>query len=277
MTTCMYCRANNAEDDHRCRRCGRRLQFAPPPGVVQLPSRTATALRLQPEAAPAPEPEAFEPAPKPQRAIAYQRSLFSSREVPQVVPFESLNPAAAVERRRQRAHSELTRPRPRKPIPGQQALEFSPPSAPEQTSPEGVIYCDVPVAVPAHRIMAAAVDCTLVLIAFCFFCAIFGFTAGGLAVTKQTIPLFVCVAAAFALVYKVLWCLADGDTPGMRCAHLRLVNFDGQRPDREQRIYRMASGTLSFLAAGLGVLWALVDEEALTWHDHISKTFPTPY
>jgi hypothetical protein len=27
----------------------------------------------------------------------------------------------------------------------------------------------------------------------------------------------------------------------------------------------------------LGMLWALVDEEALTWHDHMSKTFPTPY
>jgi hypothetical protein len=22
-------------------------------------------------------------------------------------------------------------------------------------------------------------------------------------------------------------------------------------------------------------VWALVDEESLTWHDHISKTFPT--
>ena len=27
---------------------------------------------------------------------------------------------------------------------------------------------------------------------------------------------------------------------------------------------------------GLGLVWALVDEENLTWHDHISKTFPTP-
>jgi hypothetical protein len=23
------------------------------------------------------------------------------------------------------------------------------------------------------------------------------------------------------------------------------------------------------------LVWALVDEESLTWHDHISKTFPT--
>jgi hypothetical protein len=38
----------------------------------------------------------------------------------------------------------------------------------------------------------------------------------------------------------------------------------------------MASGFLSLAAGGLGLLWALVDEETLTWHDHISKTFPTP-
>ena len=30
------------------------------------------------------------------------------------------------------------------------------------------------------------------------------------------------------------------------------------------------------LPAGLGLLWALVDEESLTWQDHISHTFPTP-
>jgi hypothetical protein len=26
----------------------------------------------------------------------------------------------------------------------------------------------------------------------------------------------------------------------------------------------------------LGIVWALLDEEHLTWHDHISKVFPTP-
>jgi hypothetical protein len=26
---------------------------------------------------------------------------------------------------------------------------------------------------------------------------------------------------------------------------------------------------------GLGMFWALMDEEGLTWHDHMSRTFPT--
>jgi hypothetical protein len=54
------------------------------------------------------------------------------------------------------------------------------------------------------------------------------------------------------------------------------VDFDGRRPDREQRGVRQVAGLLSLLSAGLGLVWALVDEEKLTWHDHISKTFPTP-
>jgi hypothetical protein len=38
---------------------------------------------------------------------------------------------------------------------------------------------------------------------------------------------------------------------------------------------RQLAGLLSVVSAGLGLVWALVDEENLTWHDHISKTFPT--
>jgi hypothetical protein len=39
---------------------------------------------------------------------------------------------------------------------------------------------------------------------------------------------------------------------------------------------RQLASVLSLISAGLGLVWALVDEENLTWHDHISKTFPTP-
>ena len=70
--------------------------------------------------------------------------------------------------------------------------------------------------------------------------------------------------------------LANGDTAGQKWTRLRLVNFDGQTPTRAQRFYRTASGFLSLMAGGIGLLWGLVDEETLTWHDHISKTFPTP-
>jgi hypothetical protein len=48
------------------------------------------------------------------------------------------------------------------------------------------------------------------------------------------------------------------------------------RPLASKRALRQMVSLLSLLSAGLGLVWALVDEENLTWHDHISKTFPTP-
>ena len=66
------------------------------------------------------------------------------------------------------------------------------------------------------------------------------------------------------------------DSPGKRWTHLRLTNFDGYPPDRmPHRLVRWAASTLSVAAVAAGVLWAMVDEESLTWHDHISKTFLT--
>jgi hypothetical protein len=34
-------------------------------------------------------------------------------------------------------------------------------------------------------------------------------------------------------------------------------------------------GLLSIAAAGLGLIWALTDEERLTWHDMATQTFLT--
>lgn len=211
---------------------------------------------------------------------AYQKPLFSSRELPQVVPFESIAPKAAERNRRPRAES--PRPRVRQEDGRQRTLEFSTPDLDTDAAPEPSIYCDAPVAIPAHRVMAAAVDLSVIAIALGLFLGVFQLSlnlfhvTGVVTLSKQTLPFFIGIATVFGLLYKILWCLADGDSAGMRWAQLRLVNFDGQRPDREQRLYRVASGCVSFMAAGLGLMWALVDEETLTWHDHISKTFPTP-
>ena len=85
-------------------------------------------------------------------------------------------------------------------------------------------------------------------------------------------------ALCMASVYQnsfILFCIGNGDTPGMQLLGLQLVNFDGHEPTRKQRVYRLLGGLVSAVAAGLGLIWALVDEERLAWHDHMSKTFPT--
>lgn len=300
---CRYCQSANGEEDHRCRRCGRRLRMGPvymgssaaapdlqfeATPVVRFqvtPVARFEATPLQPQETSQASGLTRQPAkrtdvhwsPEPsasRRPITYQPSLFSSRELPFVVPFETIAPGPAQPGQR-KPQTSAPRQRRRKAIPGQQSLEF--PHAVRSSRPaDGVIYCDAPVAIPAHRAMAAALDASIVVMALAVFGIVFRLAGGAFTLNAKTAPMFLGAAAGVVVFYRLLWCLANGDTVGQRCARLRLVNFDGHTPTRTQRFCRTVSGFLSLMAGGVGLLWGLVDEETLTWHDHISKTFPTP-
>jgi len=189
-----------------------------------------------------------------------------------VIRFETIAPGSTPPSPRKPQPS-APRQRRRKVMPGQQALEFTHRSAKPS---DGVIYCDAPVAIPAHRAMAAALDASIIVMALAVFGIVFHLAGGIFLLNARTAPMFMGAAAGVVIFYRLLWCLANGDTAGQKWTRLRLVNFDGQTPTRAQRFYRTASGFLSLMAGGIGLLWGLVDEETLTWHDHISKTFPTP-
>jgi len=280
---CGYCGAVNSEEEHRCSRCGRRVR---PEGNRPLPeavsaSRSAAAPVLQPAPETQPTGPVSEPEP-PARRIPYQPPLF--RESPRVIPIQP--PAAPASPRHVRARSSQTAHVPpqrrRRPALGdaspQQTFDFPlPAQAAADGSAAAVRYCNAPVAVPVHRMIAAALDTSMILTAVGIFLVILHLLPGEIRLNRLTVPNYLVVAAAFTILYKLLWCLAGSDSPGMRWTRLRLLNFDGHEPTQLQRIQRMAGGCLSFSAAGLGLLWALVDEESLAWHDHISKTFPTPY
>lgn len=272
--TCSYCRAWNPEEEHRCQRCGRRLRPAaarPAPDTYPLSAATAPVLR--------PVPEIPAAAPPPSRpTVSYQQPLF--REMPKVIPIPTLPTVKPDGPGRPRGpRSERHRaPRGNE---NQQTLEFvsAPPPAGRtlRTSVQAVIYCDAQVALPAHRAMASALDASMVGIALGLLLLIFSLSGGDIVLNRHTVPVFAAVAAILGLFYHLLWVLCGGDTAGMRWTQLRLLNFDGRTPTREQRALRMIAGCLSLIAAGVGLLWALADEESLTWHDHISKTFPTPH
>lgn len=280
---CRYCCAVNGEESHRCRRCGRWFEEARQGGSPAIAYQSGAAA---PAWAYAYEEQKYEAEREAEQvpvdpvqvgtpsSLQYQRSLFPSRDSRVV---ETFSPATAPKRSEQTRRA--SRPRVRKPVAGQQALDFSEPIISTTAAPVlhklGVRDCDEPVALAPLRVVAVAFDFSLVAIAFALFASVFHFAGGVIPFTKGTAIASVGIAAALLLFYKLLWCLAGADTAGTRWAHLRLISFHGLPPTTEQRLWRLATGTLSFLAAGLGMLWALVDEEALTWHDHISKTYPT--
>jgi hypothetical protein len=96
-------------------------------------------------------------------------------------------------------------------------------------------------------------------------------------VNLRTLPLFGVLAGVFGVAYKLLWALAGVESPGLRWTQLHTLNFDGLEPTTGERLARVATGCLSLLAGGLGLLWAVADEETLSWHDHMSKTFLTSF
>ena len=105
--------------------------------------------------------------------------------------------------------------------------------------------------------------------------ALFLYEGGHLSFNKHVLPFWMLAFFTVPVLYKLVWAVAGRDSVGMSFAGLRLVDFDGNPPSSERRYQRMFGSFLSSLAAGTGLIWALVDEDSLTWHDHISSTFPT--
>ena len=63
-----------------------------------------------------------------------------------------------------------------------------------------------------------------------------------------------------------------GQTVGMRAWGLRLISNTGGGVSWQQAGLRFAAALLSWLPAGLGYLWVLIDRDGRAWHDRLSAT-----
>jgi uncharacterized RDD family membrane protein YckC len=216
-----------------------------------------------------------------EKPVPHQKSLFPQP----VLAFPGgATPRSRGRRQPSRSGSQSVRRTPRKlerlEAAGQQRLELET-SAPlialaTESGVQSARYCTQAVAIPTHRLIAAALDFGLVATGLGMFFALFHYLGGAGVVGALSTSVSLAIALGILVFYKALWWLANGDTPGMEWCRLRLLDFTGRRPTRKQRAQRFAGTCLSLAAAGLGLLWALGDEEKLCWNDHLSKTFPSP-
>ena len=123
--------------------------------------------------------------------------------------------------------------------------------------------------------VAAGFDWSMVLLAYGLFLAVYSLCGGQFLLDKASLLLIGGVLPLLGCMYSLLWAVANTETPGMRWANLRLNTFDGFPPERSQRMMRFAGSCLS-LCTVVGMFWSFLDEESLTWPDHMSETFPTP-
>ena len=154
-------------------------------------------------------------------------------------------------------------------------IELEPPLE-EDTEPVAVPASEAPViqlAPFSQRLMAAIVDTALVSAAF--------LVAALLALANVSQPpslrlLEVAAVAGFlaaALLYQALFFTLADATPGTKYARISLCTFDDQTPTPTQLQRRLGASLLSVLPLGLGVAWALFDEQHLSWHDRYSGTY----
>lgn len=106
--TCQACQTWNGQEDHRCRRCGRRLRATPTRHVRESYPIAATALAYQPQEVAEPE---FVPENRAPQEAGGQQILFSPQYERRVIPFDQLTSPAERESIRARA-AQLARPDP---------------------------------------------------------------------------------------------------------------------------------------------------------------------
>ena len=133
----------------------------------------------------------------------------------------------------------------------------------------------LPVASPYARRHALLVDAMCLAFAYGSFLALFGSLGGHFTVSKLSAA--VC-ASTFAFVYVQyfgLFSIFGGSTPGMMLCGLQVASATGDSPSPRQYLLRAMGYILSAGTCFLGFFWVLWDEEELTWHDRISRTYLT--
>jgi uncharacterized RDD family membrane protein YckC len=83
--------------------------------------------------------------------------------------------------------------------------------------------------------------------------------------------------AMAALVYQLLFFSLNEATPGMRYARIGLCTFADANPTRREMRRRVLAQMLAVGPLGLGLLWVLLDDDRLGWHDRISRMYQRTY
>ena len=312
---CNHCGFWNAEDEARCSRCGRRPERSPREDGRRLPAVSSSIVlpplshSNRSEMPPLPSgkrqldskldayrnrPKARQAVPAPATGSAVTVSP-AARHNSQVITFQPLggpddaseadtgpkaSTASALQSVREtdlpgpklpplaRAKSgqeDITEEEPREEVP----LETSLPEVSARSE-------RVPGTAPMRaRFIAGVMDLAVVVVALGVFLGVFHNLGDSLGTDMESFRTLGFVFVGILFFYWIFYLRYVGETAGMTWMRLRIVSVDGQPPSDLQKWGRAVGTILSCCAAWLGFLWALADEEKLTWHDRMSQTYVT--
>ena len=133
-----------------------------------------------------------------------------------------------------------------------------------------------PVASIDERRIAGLIDAGCLLFAYGAFLTLFGSLGGQFTFSKLSAAVCVTTFVIVYLQYFALFTVFGGTTPGMMLRGLQVVSFSGESPTPRQMLWRSVGYMLSAGTFFMGFLWAMWDEDALTWHDRLSQTYLCP-
>ncbi len=152
--------------------------------------------------------------------------------------------------------------------PGDQQFSREPVVLPESS---GIF----PVASLEERRHAAMIDAACLAFAYGGFLALFGSLGGHFTFSKLSAAVCFSTFAFVYLQYFGLFTIFGGTTPGMMIRGLQVATFAGELPTLRHLLLRATGYMLSVGTLFLGFLWAMWDEDSLTWHDRLSGTYLT--
>lgn len=133
-----------------------------------------------------------------------------------------------------------------------------------------------PVASIDERRLAGLMDAGCLLFAYGGFLTLFGSLGGQFTLSKLSAAVCIATFVIVYLQYFALFTVFGGTTPGMMLRGLQVVSFSGEPPAPRQMLWRSLGYMLSAGTFFMGFLWAMWDEDALTWHDRLSHTYLCP-
>lgn len=130
-----------------------------------------------------------------------------------------------------------------------------------------------PVATLLERRRAAMIDAACLAFAYGGFLALFGSLGGQFTFSKLSAVVCFSTFAFVYVQYFGLFTIFGGTTPGMMVRGLQVASFTGESPSAQQLFWRTAGYMISAGTFFLGFFWALWDEDGMTWHDRLSRTY----
>jgi len=274
--TCMQCGAINDAQARTCCFCDTRLSkgqdATPVPAHTQLKSEGNLAVEPDWRSEVSERLAAYRVRRgRPRENLAQPALAFippASPEPAEVRVFET--PPAAIPKRRFRP----TRVERMEISAEQPSFDFTADDRRDEPRPRISAY-DSPalsVAPLAERRRAGLLDVALILFAYGAFLMLFHAFGGRFTFSKVDALVTAATLGLFYTQYITLFTYFGAATPGMTLRGLRVVSLDGLDPSPQQLLWRSFGYLVSAGTMMLGFLWALWDEDQLSWHDRISQT-----